>query len=469
MTVSRSPRRRLAALTVAAALAALPLPLRAQGGAPSDPAESPAPPAERRLVLESIELAGNERTSVEAVRRIFPLAEGDPVDPASLLAAVEELRASELFRSVELETRAGSERGRVRVVLHVEERGVEFRFGTGFHDLDGWYLIPAQIRLDNRLGRGERVRIQAIAGYRIAGVELVLEEPNLGPDGRTYWGAKLGGYGTARQYWANDVEYRHELDRGEMVAWLGRRLGRGWSVEGGARFERVEADSTPTATEDDELRGVEKGDELFPWQLPDAIAAHLGEATRTVWHAQVALDTRSPRRIAATPVSGLWGRLRVEGILLDGPDAGVATVDVRAYRRIGGGAIAARVRGGVMGAAPWYDRFYLGGLYTVRGFPGQSLSPAAGDSRFWTASLEWRAPLVGRPDEPLLVGVLFVDGGHGWSGSDYDAEPTAAAAGWGARFRLPWVGHVGLDFGVPLTDSPREESFRAHAALGWNF
>ena len=436
-------------------------------GAPDAP-DAPRAAVPRAFVLETIELTGNERTSRAAALRAFPLVEGDPVSTEALLDAVDALRGAEIFRSVDFRTHAGSERGRVRLELLVEELGVDFRFGTGFRDLDGWYLIPAQLRLDNQLGRGERVRLQVKAGYRIIGLELVLEEPRLG-DGRTYWGTKLGGYGRTRTYFAYDVEYEHQLSTVEAGAWVGRRLGGGWSIEAGSRFETVDADSTPEAATADDFRDIDKGDELFFWQLPEAIAAHVGTEERVIWHAQLAIDTRSRRRVAASPVSGVWGRLRTEGILLDGADVGVVTADVRTYRRLFGGALALRLHAGVMGAAPWYDRFYLGGLYTVRGFPGQSLSPSAGDSRFWTASLEYRASLAGRPDDPRLVGVLFVDGGHGWSGDTFDPENTSASAGYGFRFRLPWVEHVGVDFAVPLTDSPRDESFRAHAALGWNF
>ncbi len=429
----------------------------------------PAAAAEAPLELETIALIGNDRTPREIALLYFPLAEGDPVTPDGLLDAVDALRASELFTSVDFRTRVGSVRGRVALDLLVEERGVEFRFGTGFRDLDGWYLIPAQLRFDNRLGRGERIRLQVKLGYRIAGVEFLLEEPRVG-DGQTFWGIRAGGYGTTRTYYVDETEYEHRLGRGLFEAHLGRRIGRSWAIEIGGGFESVDSDSVPEAAEDDEFREIERGDELPFDELPPAIASHVGIANRSIFHAQLAVDTRSRRRVAATPASGLWGRLRGEGRLGEGPDVVAVTADLRAYRRLLGGGLALRLKGGAIGeAAPWYDRYYLGGLYTVRGFPGQSLSPSGGDTRFWTASLEFRARLAGNSADPRVAAVLFVDAGDGWTGTDVDWDDVSASAGYGFRLRLPWIHCLGIDFGVPITDSPVRESFRAHAALGWNF
>jgi outer membrane protein assembly factor BamA len=132
--------------------------------------------------------------------------------------------------------------------------------------------------------------------------------------------------------------------------------------------------------------------------------------------------------------------------------------------------LAARARGGIVGCeAAFYDRFYLGGLCTLRGMPSQSLSAPEGDTRFWSASLEFRGPLIGSPVKPRLSGLLFVDAGDGWSGRDPTWDDVAVTAGYGLRLRLPWIGLLGLDFGAPITESPLNESFRAEASLGWSF
>jgi len=430
----------------------------------------PAGAQARTLVLEEIVVEGNTRTSRDAVLRRLPLEEGAPISPERILDALDALRAADLFAKLDFRTGPGSARGLVKLVLLVEEKGVELRFGTGYRDLDGWYLVPAELRFDNRLGRGERLRITSKIGYRLAGIGAALEEPFAGARGRAFWGIDLGGYGSDRVYFVDGVEYVHHVGRGHLGGWAGRRLGSTWRLEVGARAEAIDADSTAEAHETDDLRGVDRGDTLPFAELPAGVADDVGERRGSVLHVEVARDTRDARRVCGTPASGLWGRVRGEALLRDGHDAVAVTADLRAYRAAGRVAFAARVRGGVVGErAAFYDRFHLGGLYTVRGFPSQSLAVPAGDTRFWTATLELRGPLAGRPDVPTLAGVAFVDAGDGWSSGAPEISDAASSIGFGLRLRVPWIDSVGVDFGIPFSESPVGEAFHANGALGWNF
>ncbi len=436
-------------------------------GAGLRPASADPP---RLLALEAIEVEGNHRTSLSTIQRSFPLRVGDAVDPEAILDAVDQLRDAELFRRLDFRTERGTERGRVRLLLTVEERGADFRFGTGYRDLDGWYLLPAQLRLDNRLGRGERARLSVKLGYRIAGVEAEFGERHVGRDGRWFWGLSAGAFEIQHRYFLDGVEYRHRLDRGHVGGTVGRRLGRSWAMEVGARAETIDAAARPEAAEDDELRGVKKGESLPEDQLPADIADDVGERRGHVLHTQLSFDRRARRVVAGTPAAGLWGRLRAEARLREGREVGVVSADLRAYRAALGGVLAMRVQASASGEdAAFYDGRQLGGLYTLRGFPSQSLSAPEGDTRAWAAGLEYRAPLVGRPDLPRVAGVLFMEAGQAFSGSSPAADDVAGAAGFGFRVRIPWIQWLGADFGIPIGRTPVSESFHAHGALGWNF
>ncbi len=431
-------------------------------------AEVPAGAA-RELLLEAVEVTGNVRTPEATVRLYLPLRPGERVGQDRLVAAVEELRGSGLFDTVDFHTRPGGERGRVVLVLEVTERPIGVRLGTGNTDLDGWYLIPAELSLDNRLGRGERLDLQVRFGYRTAGVVLAFDEPRVG-DGRTFWGAEAALLATQRLYFADGVEYDHRVERTRFAVRAGRRLSRLFSASLGLRLETVEADSTAEVHADDDARGVSRGDDLPFARLPAGVAAGVGRRERSALSADLRLDSRRARQVAGSPAGGAWGRLRLEGCL-DGDDGfGAADLDLRLYRAALGGAFAARLRGSAVGAgAPFYDRLYLGGLYTVRGFPGQSLSDSAGDTWLWSGSLEWRAPLLGDPARPRLAGLLFLDAGDSGRDSDPRLRDLAVGAGWGLRLRVGWLGWLGLDLATPLSHSPADEAVRAHASIGWAF
>ncbi|MFN0152113.1 MAG: outer membrane protein assembly factor [bacterium] len=421
------------------------------------------------LVIESIEIEGNTRTSDETVMRYLSIAPGDAVPPDSVLAAVEALREAQIFDDVAVTLRRGPTRGGVIVALAVREKGVELRFGAGHQDLSGWYLIPAELRLDNRLGRGERLGAHLRVGYRLSGVVVFFEEPRLA-DRRARWGITLSGLDTDRIYFIDGVEYRHKVRRGGLELHVGRALSSRWGWDVGAGVEGIDVDSLATAHSESEVLGVERGDEIDRANLPAGVAEAVGEAQRSSVRATLTLDSRATERIAGTPAGGLWGRIESEGVANGDGSYLSATADLRGYQPFLGTVLAARVRAGIVGrAAPFYDRHYVGGLYTVRGFPSQSLSDAAGDTRFWSAALELRAPLVGDARMPRLAGVAFLEAADGWDRGRPALDDIAASAGFGCRLRMPFVGWLGVDFGIPLSTSPVDEAFHGHASLGWTY
>ena len=79
----------------------------------------------------------------------------------ALVAAVEELRAGGLFRSVDFYTRPGEGRGQLVLVLEVVEHRLDLRWAAGNTNLDGWYLVPAMVAFDNAFGDGAFHLLQA--------------------------------------------------------------------------------------------------------------------------------------------------------------------------------------------------------------------------------------------------------------------------------------------------------------------
>ncbi len=426
--------------------------------------------ADGGLTLQAIEVHGNGRTSSAVVERQLGLHPGQPVDGALLTDAVEDLRRRELFTNVAFHTRPGDQRGAVVLVLDVVERGPDLRFGTGRSDLDGWYLIPVELSLDNALGRGEEAAVQVRLGYRHVGLVAHYRE-GAAPDDRWRWGVDLSSLSTDRVYFDGGVEYAHRVERQALGLMLGRRLGRDWSFETALRIEGAEADSTGEVWHDDETAGVAKGDEVAFADLPATVAAGVGRRERTVLRADLVLDTRTGLR-AGTAARGVWGRLRLQRTAEHDGGGGfdAATADLRLYRPLGGGVLAGRTLLATVGRdAPFYDRLYLGGLYAVRGVPSQSLSAPGGGTWSWLASLEYRAALVGGATGRGLAGALFVDAGRGGGPGAAVAGDMAASIGWGLRWHLMTDVRLGFDVAAPLTGAPADESWHAHAALGWTF
>ncbi len=431
------------------------------------PAHAEAPAV---WVVEQVLVEGNGRTDRDVVLRIAGVREGDTLDPGDAGIPAARLASSALFHETDVRFRKGTERGLVVMEIKLVERGVGFQVGAGVQDLGGWYLLPAEINLDNRLGRGEKLRIRLRVGHRYGGAELVFREA-IGQEAVWDWGFTVSGIITDRVYYDRDVPFTHEVRRATYEVQVGRALSERWRIEAGAGLQEVNADSSAEAREDAPLEGWESGDPLVFDSLPGDIAKGVGREARGVFRLDLVLDARSPAGRAGTPENGVWGRVRAEAWAGESRSYAALSGDLRLYHHLVSSLMGGlHLRGGWIGdEAPFYDRHYTGGLYSARGFEGQSLSPSGGDTKFWTASLEVRAPLIGGGRSPRLSGIAFLDVADGWTTDAPRFDDAHVSAGYGIRVRVPWVDIMGLDVGIPLTKNRADESFRAHASLGWTF
>lgn len=421
-------------------------------------------------VVEQVSIEGNRRTDRDVVLRIAGVSEGDTLSPADAGIPAARLESSSLFQEAAVRFRKGSARGLVVMEVTLIERGVGFHVGAGVQDLGGWYLLPAEINLDNRLGHGEQLRIRIRVGHRYGGAELVYREA-IGQRALWDWGFTLSGIATERVFYDRNVPFTHGVRRATYEVQLGRALSELWRLEAGAGFQKVDTDSSAEAREDAPLEGWEIGDELAFDSLPGDVASGVGLEGRGVFRLDLILDSRSPASRTGTPESGVWGRVRAEGWAGESRSYGALTGDLRLYQHLVSSIMGGlHLRGGWIGdEAPFYDRYYTGGLYSARGFEGQSLSPPGGDTRFWTASVEVRAPLIGNPRSPRLSAIAFLDAADGWTDDTPRLGDAHVSAGYGIRVRVPWIDVVGLDVGIPLTKNRNDETFRAHASFGWTF
>jgi outer membrane protein insertion porin family len=438
---------------------------RAPAPPPTPPAARTAPARSRSLVIETIEFDGKTRTRDALALAATGIVPGSPAHPDTILAAAERLRQSRLFREVEVHTRAGSAPGRVRVVFAVKEQRPHLRFGIGHEDFSGWYVIPLQLNMDNWMGRGEAFRLSTRFGYRVSGFEANYRSTAFSSP--RFWELRFRGEGQGRPYFYLGGEVSHTVGRARLDFRLGNRLVGPLALESWLAFDRADADSTAYIYKDRPDGNYEEMEISYD-ELPPAIRQDVGVNDMTRLGAALILNRH---RGAGLVRHGFWSRLSGEGVLSKRGDFALAELDVRGYVPLWRGAlIATRGRAGTISQqSPFYERYYLGGLYTVRGYPSHGLSPPDGHQNFATASMELRTSWIGPPHNPRLAGLVFVDAGVGWNGGELSLDRGAAGVGFGWRLRLPWIGYLGLDIGRPLSASPVDEAFHANFSLGWTY
>lgn len=434
---------------------------------------------QRSLRLQSVEIDGNHRATDDIIlRHLLPVSPGRPVTAASLEAARDRLLATDYFSEIDFSTRPGTARGDVILVIRVREKSFPgFETGYGYHDLYGWFLTLAGLRFDNTFGVESRLRIGVRLGWRLAGVDAEWSQP-LSPDGLYGLDARLYSYSTDQRFYAaggvtdpgagnGDFprEYQQKIERagGEVSFGVGSRGSARFSF--GVRAERIRPDSAFT--------DVESQNDFGYIALPSPLGQQLGRVTQTGLFLRVVRDSRdSP----VYPTTGSFARFRlVSNNSWLGGDQIFTRAEIDASRHIGiggSGVFSARVAGGIVSTGtPYYDRFYIGGIYSIRGFASWSLSGPGGDDGYWLANAEIRWRLAGGSERnPRLIALVFADAGQGYRRDEsFDARDIYAGAGYGLRFRLPWVGTLGFDIGIPLTDDRTGDPFQFHGSLGFSF
>ena len=121
---------------------------------------------------------------------------------------------------------------------------------------------------------------------------------------------------------------------------------------------------------------------------------------------------------------------------------------------------------------PVFEKFFLGGINTIRGFKGGSISPRnedqekLGGGKMWYYNLEWIFPLV---KDAGLKGLVFFDAGNVYSEhGDWDFNEIKKAAGFGFRWLSP-MGPLRLEWGYNLDPTEFEQQSNWDFNLGGSF
>jgi outer membrane protein insertion porin family len=118
------------------------------------------------------------------------------------------------------------------------------------------------------------------------------------------------------------------------------------------------------------------------------------------------------------------------------------------------------------GDVPFYDRYFLGGIYDLRGFKYRNIGPReinpnyppniisnepiGGDS-FWYGTLEYSLPIFEMPNGTGLRFALFYDIGSVGQGTWTFSGNFDDDWGVGLRLNIPKLGPLRLDYGIPIS------------------
>jgi len=423
----------------------------------------------QKSYVQKIEIHGNLKTKDKVLRRELAISPGDVFDMVRVKMSKQRLDGLQYFDKIDTrpEPTEPAIAGRKNLIINVSEQNTgNFSIGAGFSSVDALvgYAELSQGNFDlfhppYFTGGGQKLRLRLQLGTQRQDYELSFVEP-------WFLNRKLS--------LGVDL-YRHQLSfespnniydetrTGAKVS-LTRALGSDFLI--GSVSYTVEDVGISLNSGFHDLEHT-----LPTWQprnVPQAILDQVGDNFYQRFGGSLAYDTRNSTQL---PNHGQRTELSTE---FSAGNQSYYKAELRtAWYFPGflkGHVLEAVGRGGVTdslqgGDVPFYDRYYLGGLYSLRGFkfrniaprepydataPGVAQDPIGGDS-YWFGSLEYSIPIMEKEGGVSLRFALFYDIGA------VDAAAYSFSAnysddwGLGIRLNIPHLGPLRLDYGIPMS------------------
>ncbi|MGQ9647493.1 MAG: outer membrane protein assembly factor BamA [Thermodesulfobacteriota bacterium] len=391
----------------------------------------------KRVSFEKIEVTGNTKTRDKVIRRELEVEEGETYSVTDLNESRDRLRRTGYFKEVGFTTSRGSTDEKINLDIKVEEAPTgAFSFGVGYSSIE---RIVASVSLSeqNFLGMG----YQGLLRFQ------------LGTDSNNFKASFTDPYFLGYPYSAGFDVYREQVGYFDTYSYktlggdlrLGKRLTKRTRLDGMYKLETVNVyDVTEYAS-----RFIKEQEGR---KTTSALSLSLSMDTRDDFY----VPTRGGRHsLSAQNAGGILGgdNYFLKGILESG---WFFPLPLHTVLNLRGKLAVIEPYGGKK--TPIYEKFFVGGLYTVRGFEYGKAGPVdingdpLGAEKMVVFTAELLFPLS---REIGLRGALFLDVGKGfdqWS----DLTPIKTGGGAGIRWFSP-VGPVHLDLGYNLRPEKGEK------------
>lgn len=389
-----------------------------------------------RLFVERINIAGNERTADDVIRREFRLAEGDAFSVSKLQRSQQRLLGLGYFASVELEPEQGSSQDQVVVNTVVEEqRTGELLLGGTYSNTAG-ILGNFNIADRNFRGRGQNYAIDINAGIDNRNASFKFTEP--------YFLGREISAGIELFYDDENVGDVYDRRKTGVDLTLGYKLSEHLTQRWTYALDRTEVtDVSDTASL------------LIRQQAGVSIRSSVRHAIIYDKRDAILSPTEGYLLVMRNSLAGLGGSIRFAK----------TTAEATHYVPLGETfTLATRAEGGFIEGLGQdtllADRFFIGGD-TIRGFSLSGIGPRAGSggalgsSKYWRTSGELRFPVPGLAEQGVK-GRFFLDAGSAWDvGQETgnitvnDSPGVRSSFGIGATWDSP-LGPLSIDYGIPV-------------------
>ncbi|CAG1065023.1 Outer membrane protein assembly factor BamA [uncultured bacterium] len=399
------------------------------------------------VYIERIDLVGNVRTRDKVIRREVGVGEGDLYSATELKRSRDNLRRLGYFEDVRISEGRGSAPDKIKLNVSVKERPTgSISLGFGYSSVDK-LIGTASVAQSNFMGTGLKLDLSGTVSASSSRYVLGVTEPWLF-DKPISAGFDL--YNTEKEYPDFDIKKK------------GFDLRFGFPIT-----KRYTRGNITYKLEDVDISNVDPAASLF-------IREQAGTSTESSVRVQIRRDTRNDAffpsegsvmsaftELAGGPLGGTSYFVKYEGEAVKFFPLPWDTV-------LSVHGTAGYVQGYEGRQAPIYERYFLGGINSIRGFETRTVGPKDADTgdliggnTMFAANIEYLFPLI---PEQNIRGLVFFDAGNAYKGR-IDFSDVRTSAGTGIRWFSP-LGPLRLELGFNLDPRTGESSSQWDFAIG---
>lgn len=428
-----------------------------------------------KVLIERIDIRGNLKTRDKVIRRQLRIYEGEYYSGTGMKVSQRRVNSLGFFEKVEISEKRGSAPDRIVITVEVKERPTgTFQIGAGFSSVEN-FIATAQVSQQNLFGRGQTLSLMAQLSSLRQFFSLNFVEPYF-LDTNWYFGFRV--FNTQLDY----INFLRKASGGDIT--LGYEFIDDWRFSLTYTLETVDVSTGSGAN-----RGLRLN--------------YFSDGWTSSLRFTITWDTRNNRLFPSD------GHL-LQGSLEHASEYTLSENDFTRYAGVvryyiplfWGFVIKTNLTVGYITTTsdegiPIFEKFFVGGIYTVRGYEPRSIGPQVeapsngydpmsamrpatlGGDKQLIANLELEFPIFPQVN---IRGVVFVDAGNAYGeGESFFSEryhqdeasrvikETALGLYWSTGFGFRWFSPIGplrFEWGIPLTRRPGDKDILFEFTIG---
>ncbi len=408
-------------------------------------------------IIEQIEIRGNTNIRENFIRREITIRVEDKFELEKAIESKNNILLNlKYIKRVNLYIEPGSEEGKLIVIFEIEETKSKFlTLGAGYDDEERFFG-SLQVWYENFLHRGMYLGMEFEKGKNVDCKSLTIYEPWLFHTPHSFK-FKIYSDEHKRTQYPYEDKGKYWLARDGYLLELGKRaIFKNVSLELKYRNENVHLSEEINSTQ----KNADVNSLICQLDFDTRRFQRMGSRYELTFEDKLTYPNETQW---LNPVNGGKYELLVE-VVNDflGADYNFNkyNLNLSQYLNLSNNQVVAlsTKAGYITGDAPFYERFYVGGGNTIRGYKERGITPPLGGNKLLVLTTEYRIGLT-----KFVHGVLFADAGYSWEkGNRINLGDLEYGIGTGLRIHHSLIGRININLGYGLD----KKDWKIHIGMG---